>query len=41
MVGTITICVVVYLFLSYLIKSEEISYVTEIVRQKFRKMAKD
>jgi len=39
--GTITICIVVYLFFSYLIKSEEISYLTELFRQKFRKMAKD
>ena len=35
--GTIAICVVTYLLLSYLLKSEEVSYVIEMVKQKFRK----
>jgi putative peptidoglycan lipid II flippase len=34
--GTVTICVGIYLFLSYLLKSEEVSYVIEMVKQKFR-----
>ena len=34
--GTITLCIVVYLFLSYLLKSEEISYVIKMLKQKFR-----
>jgi putative peptidoglycan lipid II flippase len=35
--GTIAICVVTYLLLSYLLKSEEVSYVIEMVKQKFRR----
>ncbi len=35
--GTITICVVTYLFLSFLLKSEESSYIFEMVKQKFRR----
>ncbi|MEW6213617.1 MAG: murein biosynthesis integral membrane protein MurJ [Nitrospirota bacterium] len=34
--GTIIICTGIYLFLSYLLKSEEVSYVIEMVKQKFR-----
>jgi putative peptidoglycan lipid II flippase len=34
--GTVTICVGIYLFLSYLLKSEEISYLIEMARQKFK-----
>ncbi len=35
--GTIAVCIGVYLVLSYLLKSEEASYVMEMVKQKFRK----
>ena len=33
--GTITLCIGIYLFLSYLLKSEEFSYVIGMVKQKF------
>ncbi|MEW6419039.1 MAG: murein biosynthesis integral membrane protein MurJ [Nitrospirota bacterium] len=33
--GTITLCIGIYLFLSYLLKSEEFSYVIEMVKQRF------
>jgi putative peptidoglycan lipid II flippase len=33
--GTIALCIGIYLFLSYLLKSEEFSYVVEMVKQKF------
>ncbi len=35
--GTIAVCLGVYFFLSYLLKSEEASYVMEMVKQKFRR----
>jgi putative peptidoglycan lipid II flippase len=35
--GTIAICIVTYLLLSYLLKSEEVSYIIEMVKQKFRR----
>ncbi len=35
--GTIAVCLGVYFFLSYLLKSEEVSYVMEMVKQKFRR----
>lgn len=34
--GTTAICICIYLFLSYLLKSEEASYVLEMVKQRFR-----
>jgi putative peptidoglycan lipid II flippase len=34
--GTIALCIVVYIFLSYLLKSEEVSYIIENVKHKFR-----
>lgn len=34
--GTIAICIGVYLLLSYLLKSEEVSYVAEMVKKRFR-----
>jgi putative peptidoglycan lipid II flippase len=35
--GTIIVCIVVYLSLSYLLKNEELSYVINMIRQKFKK----
>jgi putative peptidoglycan lipid II flippase len=35
--GTIIICIGVYLFLSYLLKSEEIYYMIGTIKQRFRK----
>jgi putative peptidoglycan lipid II flippase len=35
--GTIAICLGIYFFLSYLLKSEEASYVMEMIKQKFRR----
>jgi putative peptidoglycan lipid II flippase len=35
--GTITLCVMIYIILSYILKSEEISYVIKMVKQKFRR----
>ncbi|MEW6003213.1 MAG: murein biosynthesis integral membrane protein MurJ [Nitrospirota bacterium] len=34
--GTITVCIGIYLFVSYILKSEEASYVMEMVKQRFR-----
>ncbi|OGW46874.1 MAG: murein biosynthesis integral membrane protein MurJ [Nitrospirae bacterium RBG_13_41_22] len=34
--GTIAICIMVYISLSYLLKSEEVSYVIEMIKQKLR-----
>ncbi len=34
--GTISLCIGIYLILSYLLKSEEASYVVEMVKQKFK-----
>jgi len=35
--GTVTLCAIVYFSLSYLLKNEELSYVMNILKQKFRK----
>jgi putative peptidoglycan lipid II flippase len=35
--GTVSGCAIIYLFVSYLLKSEELSYVTNILKQKFRR----
>ncbi len=35
--GTITLCVVIYFSLSYLLKSQELSYILESAKQKFKK----
>jgi len=35
--GTVALCVVVYLFLSYLLKSEEVYYVIKMLKQKFNR----
>jgi putative peptidoglycan lipid II flippase len=34
--GTVSICVVIYFFMSYLLKNEELSYIVKMVKQKFR-----
>ncbi len=34
--GTVSICVAIYFFMSYLLKNEELSYVIKMVKQKFR-----
>ena len=34
--GTVSICVAIYFFMSYLLKNEELSYIIKIVKQKFR-----
>ena len=35
--GTVALCVMIYIFISYMLKSEEFSYVIGLVKQKFRK----
>ncbi|MBM4145865.1 MAG: murein biosynthesis integral membrane protein MurJ [Nitrospira sp.] len=35
--GTISLCVMIYIFISYMLKSEEFSYVIGLAKQKFRK----
>jgi len=35
--GTVALCVMIYVFISYVLKSEEFSYVIGLVKQKFRK----
>jgi putative peptidoglycan lipid II flippase len=35
--GTVALCGMIYIFISYMLKSEELSYVAGLVKQKFRK----
>ena len=35
--GTVALCVMIYIFISYMLKSEEFSYVIGFIKQKFRK----
>ena len=35
--GTVALCVMIYIFISYMLKSEEFSYVVGLVKQKFGK----
>jgi hypothetical protein len=37
LVGTVSGCAIIYFLVSYLLKNEELSYVMNILKQKFRK----